>query len=58
MNKKLVALILTALLALGLAVSVSADSEAVYEGIGTTFTFRLNGKRFLFLQYNFRFRAV
>ena len=55
MNKKLVALILTALLALGLAVSVSADSEAVYEGIGTTFTFRLNGSGSSFYNTTFAF---
>ena len=65
MNKKLVALILTALLALGLAVSVSADSEAVYEGIGTTFTFRLNGSgssfyntAFAFVQFDAEGRIV
>ncbi len=55
MNKKLFALILTALLALGLVVSASAASEAVYEGIGTTFTFRLNGSGSSFYNTAFAF---
>mgnify|MGYP004529834805 FL=1 len=48
-------LILTALLALGLVVSASAASEAVYEGIGTTFTFRLNGSGSSFYNTAFAF---